>query len=105
MAVTPTRHQVHHVLHRPMKWLWVERRLCVLAFGMGFLTWNLTLSFPAGLVLFAALYAVAYWATEKDPQTLQILLKVYIGPHRQGWRLRSTFDPLKQVPLRITVIR
>jgi hypothetical protein len=105
MASTSTRHHVHHVLHRPMTWLWVERRLCVLAFGMGFLAWNLTLSFLAGLVLFAACYAVAYWVTEKDPQMLQILLKVYIGPHRQGWRLRSTFDPLKQVPVHIKVIR
>jgi type IV secretory pathway TrbD component len=105
MAAVSTRHQVHHVLHRPMLWCGVERRLFVIAAGLGFLTWNLTLSFPGGILVFATLYAGAYWSTQRDPQMLQILMKVYIGPHRQGVRLRTTFDPLKCVPVRINVLR
>jgi type IV secretory pathway TrbD component len=105
MPAASTRHPVHHVLHRPMLWCWVERRLFVIAAGMGFLTWNLTLSFPGGVLVFATLYAGAYWSTQRDPQMLHILMNVYRGPHRQGLRLRTTFDPLKHVPVRLKVIR
>jgi hypothetical protein len=105
MAAPATRHQVHHVLHRPMEWLWIERSLCVLVIGLGLLTWDVTLSLAAGGLVFLSCYAAAYWATRREPQLLKLLLAIALGPTRQGWRLRSSFDPLKQVPERITVRR
>jgi len=88
-----------------MRWWGVERRLFVLAAGLGFLTWNLTVSLVAGLLVSAAAYGAACWSTQRDPQLLHILTTLYRGPHRQGFRLRTTFDPLHCRPARITVHR
>ena len=105
MAAGHTRHVVHHVLHRQKLFCWVERRLFVIAAGLGFLTWDLTHALPAAVLVFVPLYAGAYWSTQRDPQLLQILLTLFLGPHRDGLRPRTDFDPLKHVPVSVTVIR
>jgi type IV secretory system VirB3-like protein len=105
MAAGHTRHVVHHVLHRQKLFCWVERRLFVLAAGLGFLTWDLTHHLPAAVLLFLPLYAGAYWSTQRDPQLLQILLTLVRSAHRHGLRLRSEFDPLQHAPVTLTVRR
>jgi type IV secretory pathway TrbD component len=105
MAPAPTRHLVHHVLHRQKTFCAVERRLFVIAAVLGFLTWDFTHNLAAGVLLFVPLYAGAYWSTRRDPQLLQILLTLFLGPHRHGLRLRSEFDPLQHAPVVLTVRR
>jgi hypothetical protein len=53
----------------------VDRRLFFLALLVGAASFNLFYSFLAGCLLFAALYACAWWSTAHDPQMLQILLR------------------------------
>ena len=52
----------------------VDRRLFFLALLLGAATFNVFYSFIAGLLIFAGLYAFAFWATRRDPQMLRILL-------------------------------
>lgn len=105
MATAPTRHPVHHVLHRPLLFCGVERWLFVVAASGGLLTWDTTHNFLTGAVIFAALYAGAWIATSRDPQLLHILVKVFMSPLRRGVHLRAAFDPLTQVPVRLKVRR
>lgn len=105
MTTAPTRHRVHHVLHRPLLFCWVERWLFVLAAAGGLLTWDVTHRFLAAAVIFAALYGAAWLATLQDPQLPRILLKVFMSPLRQGVSLRAAFDPLKHIPVRLKVLR
>ncbi len=105
MTTSSTRHTVYHVLHRPMLWCGVDRKLFVGTVGGGLLAWNLTGSLLAGFLIVATLYACAVWATRTDPQMVQILLVLCRGPHRHGFRFRTTFDPLAVVPVHLTVQR
>ena len=63
----------------------VERRLFFLAMLMGAATFNLFYSFLAGLLMFGTLYGFAWWATDRDPDMLRILLS--------SSRARRRFDP------------
>ena len=76
-------------LHRPLTICGVDRRLFFLALLVGAATFNLFYSFAAGCVLFATLYAFAWWSTSRDPQMLQILF-------RSG-KSRARYDAAKSV--------
>jgi type IV secretory pathway TrbD component len=71
----PEFRPVYRALHRPLTVCGVDRRLFFLALLVGAATFNLFYSFLAGCVLFAVLYAAAWWSTAHDPQMLQILLR------------------------------
>jgi hypothetical protein len=103
MTTEPTPHPVYSVLHRPMLFCKVDRRLFLVALGVGCLVWNVMSSFLAATVAFLPLYAGAWWATRRDPQMVSILLHLYGGPLRHGLRLRTTVDPLKWVPVHIVI--
>lgn len=86
----PESRRVYRAVHRPLTVCGVERRLFFLALLVGAAAFNLFYSFAAGLVLFAVLYAGAWWSTARDPQMLQILL-------RSG-RARARYDAAKIEP-------
>ena len=71
----PEYRPVYRSLHRPLTVCGVDRRLFFLALLVGAATFNLFYSLLAGCLLFAALYAFAWWSTSRDPQMLQILLR------------------------------
>jgi type IV secretory pathway VirB3-like protein len=74
MAASPMCRPVYKALHRPLTVCGVERRLFFLALTLGAATFNLFYSFVAGLLMFAGLYGVAWFATARDPEMLRILL-------------------------------
>jgi len=85
---TPPAHRpVYKALHRPLTIWGIDRRLFFLAMLMGAATFNLFYSFLAGLLIFASLYSAAWWAGQRDPEMLRILLS------SSGMRRR--FDPGK----------
>ncbi len=83
----PACRLVYKAMHRRLTVWGVERRLFFLAMLMGAATFNLFYSFLAGLLMFASLYGFAWWATERDPDMLRILLS--------SSRARRRFDPGK----------
>ena len=83
----PAYRLVYKAMHRRLTVWGVERRLFFLAMLMGAATFNLFYSFLAGLLMFASLYGFAWWATERDPDMLRILLS--------SSRARRRFDPGK----------
>src|SRR5262245_56337324 len=85
----------HKALHRPLMLFGVDRRLFFLALLLGAATFNLFYSFLAGLLMFAAFYCFAWWATVRDPQMLKILLS--------SSRARRRFDPARHKPFRVMV--
>src|SRR5688572_9210044 len=87
MRDRPAYRPVCKALHRPLTVCGVDRRLFFLALTMGAATFNLFYSFLAGLLMFAALYLFALWATRHDPEMLRILLS--------SSRFRSRYDALK----------
>jgi type IV secretory pathway TrbD component len=66
---------VYRTLHRPLTVCGVDRRLFFLALLVGAAAFNLFYSFFAGCLLFATLYAFAFWSTTHDSQMLMILLR------------------------------
>lgn len=86
----PERRPVYKALHRPLTVCGVDRRLFFLALLMGAATFNLFYSFVAGLLMFAVLYAFAFWSTKHDPQMLRILLS--------SSKARRRYDPAKHAP-------
>ena len=86
-ATRPSYRPVYKAMHRRLTVWGVERRLFFLAMLMGAATFNLFYSFLAGLLMFASLYGFAWWATERDPDMLRILLS--------SSRARRRFDPGK----------
>jgi type IV secretory pathway TrbD component len=80
----PEFRPVYRALHRPLTVCGVDRRLFFLALLVGAAAFNLFYSLLAGCLLFAVLYAAAWWSTTHDPQMLQILLR--------AGRLRVRFD-------------
>lgn len=74
MPERPTYRPVYKALHRPLTVCGVDRRLFFLALLMGAATFNLFYSFLSGLLIAAAIYIFAVWATRRDPQMLRILL-------------------------------
>jgi type IV secretory pathway TrbD component len=91
----PTIRLVYKALHRPLTVCGVDRRLFFLALMMGAATFNLFYSFVAGLLIFAALYLFALWATRRDPQMLRILLS--------SSRFRSRYDAIKHIRFDVEV--
>ena len=95
MPNEPRFHPVYKSINKTLTIWGVERRLFFLALIMGGATFNLFGSLLSALVMFAALYLLARWATEVDPQILRILLN--------SSRFKTQYDPAKraQVPLQI----
>jgi type IV secretory pathway TrbD component len=96
MPNEPRFHPVYKSINKPLTIWGVERRLFFMALIIGGATFNLFGNLFSGLVMFAALYLMARWATGIDPQILRILLN--------SSRFRVQYDPLKrhQLELRIT---
>lgn len=92
----PTVRVTYKALHRRLTIWGVDRRLFFLAMLMGAATFNLFYSFLAGLLMFISLYAFAWWATDKDPDMLRILLS--------SSRARRRFDPMKHEPVRMRTV-
>lgn len=92
----PKRRVTYKALHRRLTIWGVDRRLFFLAMLMGAATFNLFYSFLAGLVMFVSLYAFAWWATDRDPDMLRILLS--------SSQARRRFDPMKHEPFRMRVL-
>lgn len=93
----PVYRPVYKAMHRRLTVWGVERRLFFLAMLMGAATFNLFYSFLAGLLMFAGLYGFAWWATERDPDMLRILLS--------SSRARRRFDPGKHERTDVEVAR
>jgi type IV secretory pathway TrbD component len=93
----PTYRPVYKALHRRLTVWGVERRLFFLAMLMGAATFNLFYSFLAGLLMFLGLYGFAWWATERDPDMLRILLS--------SSRARRRFDPGKHCRADVELLR
>jgi type IV secretory pathway VirB3-like protein len=86
---------VYKALHRPMTLCGVERRLFISALIMGALTFRLFMSLLAGSLVTLTLYVFGLWATQRDPQMLQIVLT--------SSRIKTRYDPAKHVPCQIEV--
>ena len=87
MRDRPAYRPVYKALHRPLTVCGVDRRLFFLALMMGAATFNLFYSFAAGLLMFAALFGFALWATKRDPDMLRIFLA--------SSRFRTRYDAAK----------
>jgi type IV secretory pathway TrbD component len=81
-------HPVYRAMNKPLTIWGVERKLFLLALMVAVSAFNFFASLLAGIALFAALYALARWATATDPQALRILLN--------SAKCRSCYDPLKR---------
>ena len=86
-AHRPTFRPVYKAIHRRLTVWGVERRLFFLALLMGAATFNLFYSFLGGLLMFVGLYGFAFWATQRDPEMLRILLA--------SSKVRRRYDPAK----------
>ena len=95
MQQRPSYRSVYKTLHRPLTVCGVERRLFFLALTMGAATFNLFYSFFAGLLVFSGLYAFAWWATQRDPEMLRVLLS--------SSRFRRRYDPAKHTRFDVEV--
>jgi hypothetical protein len=92
----PAPRVTYKVLHRRLTIWGVDRRLFFLAMLMGAATFNLFYSFLAGLLMFVSLYGFAWWATDRDPDMLRILLS--------SSQARRRFDPMKHEPFSLRVL-
>ena len=97
MPNEPRFHTVYKSINKPLTIWGVERRLFFLALIMGGATFNLFGSLSSGLVMFAALYFLARWATAADPQILRILLN--------SSRFRTQYDAAKRDPMVLQISR
>ena len=88
MATNPTVHPVYKSMNTPLTILGIDRSLFFMAAVMGAATFNLFGSLISGLLIFAALYLFARWATATDPQILRILLNAS--------KFKRRYDPLKR---------
>jgi type IV secretory pathway TrbD component len=87
MTNDPQFHRIYKSLNKPLTILGAERKLFFLACVMGAASFNLFGSLLGGLLMFAALFGFALWATATDPQILRILLN--------SAKFRTTYDPAK----------
>jgi type IV secretory pathway TrbD component len=97
MPNEPRFHPVYKSINKPLTIWGVERRLFFLALIMGGATFNLFGSLLSGLVMFAALYFLARWATGADPQILRILLN--------SSRFKTQYDPARRSPRKLRISR
>ena len=93
MADTKRINVVHRSLSRPLTILGAERKLFFFAMCLGAGTFNLLNSLLGGVLIFIALYILARWATQTDPQILRFLLTAAA--------LRTQYDPMKFAPISI----
>jgi len=93
----PRFHPVYKSINKPLTIWGVERGLFFLALIMGGATFNLFGSLFSGLVMFAALYLLARWATAEDPQLLRILLN--------SSRFKTQYDPAKHDQMALQIVR
>lgn len=84
---------VFRALNTPLTLMGVERRLFFFALVMGAAVFNLLHTFIGGVLIFAALYAFARWATKTDPQILRLLLN--------SSKTKTQYDPMKFTPLKL----
>jgi len=84
----PNLHRVSKSVNQPLTIWGAERRLFFLAVIMGAANFNFFASLMSGVIMFAALYAFARWATATDSQILRILLN--------SAKLRRHYDPGKR---------
>jgi type IV secretory pathway TrbD component len=97
MSNEPRFHPVYKSINKKLTIWGVERRLFFLALLMGGATFNLFGSFLSGLVMFAALFLLARWATAADPQILRILLN--------SSRFKTQCDPARRGPITLQIAR
>jgi type IV secretory pathway TrbD component len=88
MAPTLETHAVYRALNKPLTIWGVERGLFFLALIMGAATFNLFGTLLGGLLMFAALFLLARWATAKDAQLLRIILN--------SSKFKTRYDPAKR---------
>jgi type IV secretory pathway VirB3-like protein len=96
MTNEPRFHPVYRSLNKPLAILGVERRLFFVALIMAGATLNFFASLMAALLIFAALYCLARWATVTDERILHILLN--------SSRFRLRYDPSKFEPFNVVRI-
>ena len=97
MPDEPRFHSVYKSINKPLTIWGAERRLFFLALIMGGAAFNLFGSLLSGLVMFAALYLLARWATATDPEILRILLN--------SSRFKQEYDAAKREPIIFQVLR
>ncbi len=97
MPNEPRFHPVYKSINKPLTIWGAERRLFFLALIMGGAAFNLFGSLLSGLVMFAALYLLARWATATDPEILRILLN--------SSRFNREYDAAKREPVTFQVLR
>jgi type IV secretory pathway TrbD component len=84
---------VFRALNAPLTFMGAERRLFFFALVMAAAVFNLLHTFLGGVLMFAALYAFARWATKTDPQILRLLLN--------SAKTRTQYDPMKFMPVKL----
>ena len=97
MPNDPRFHPVYRPINQPLTIWGVERRLFFLALIMGGVTFNLFGSLLSGLLMSAALFLMARWATAADAQVLRILFN--------SSRMRTHYDPAKHDSIALEVTR
>src|ERR1700681_4901013 len=75
MPTTPRLHSVYASMNRPLTIGGADRRLFFVALIVGGATFTLFGALLTALVMFLALYLVARWITQRDPQLLRIVLR------------------------------
>src|SRR5437867_12325120 len=96
MSTDPRLNPVYRSMNKPLTILGAERRLFFMTLVLGAATFNLFGSLMSGLLMFAALYGFARWATNADPQILRIVLNAS--------KFRRRYDPLKREDFVIEVV-
>lgn len=80
-------------LNRPLTILGAERKLFFFALVLGACVFNLLNSLIGAVGMFSALYLLARWATQTDPQILRFLLN--------STKTRTQYDPMKFEPITV----
>ena len=75
MATTPRLQPVYSSINRPLTIGGADRRLFFVAVVVGGATFTLFGSLFGGLLMWVALYGLARWTTQRDPQLLRIVLR------------------------------
>ena len=72
---TPRLQPVYASINRPLTIGGADRRLFFVALVVGGATFTLFGSLLGGLLMFLALYGMARWVTQRDPQLIRIVLR------------------------------
>jgi type IV secretory pathway TrbD component len=80
-------------LNHPLTIMGAERKLFFFALVLGACVFNLLNSLIGAVGMFSALYLLARWATQADPQILRFLLN--------SAKIRTQYDPMKFVPIAV----